>query len=38
MLQKGAEYIQQLRSERTQLREEIESLKQEVDTLNSAIR
>lgn len=38
MLQKGAEYIRQLRGERGQLKEEIESLQQQVESLNSAIR
>jgi len=37
MLQKGAEYIRQLRNERTGLKEEIDSLKQQVDSLNLAI-
>lgn len=38
MLQKGAEYIRQLRSERNQLNEEMESLKQEIERLNTSIR
>ena len=37
MLQKGAEYIRQLKLERAQLKEEIEAHRQEVDALNSAI-
>ncbi|RZF45548.1 hypothetical protein LSTR_LSTR005750 [Laodelphax striatellus] len=37
MLQKGAEYIRQLRNERNQLKEEMDSLRQQVDCLNSAI-
>lgn len=38
MLQKGAEYIRQLRTERLQLTEEMESLKQEIERLNTSIR
>lgn len=38
MLQKGAEYIKQLRSERNQLKEEMDSLRLQVESLNSAIR
>lgn len=38
MLQKGAEYIRQLRMERLQLTEEMENLKQEVERLNTSIR
>lgn len=38
MLQKGAEYIRQLRNERSQLQDDIESLKQQIESLNSAIR
>ncbi|XP_039292494.1 MLX-interacting protein isoform X2 [Nilaparvata lugens] len=37
MLQKGAEYIRQLRNERNQLKEEMDSLRQQVECLNSAI-
>ncbi|XP_049830126.1 MLX-interacting protein [Schistocerca gregaria] len=37
MLQKGAEYIQQLRAERDQLREEMLSLRQEIECLNASI-
>ncbi|XP_076269184.1 MLX interacting protein mondo isoform X2 [Rhynchophorus ferrugineus] len=37
MLQKGAEYIRQLRSERNQLREEMESLRQQIEALNTSI-
>lgn len=37
MLQKGAEYIRQLKVERAKLKQEIESHRQEVETLNSAI-
>ncbi|XP_068086175.1 MLX-interacting protein [Anabrus simplex] len=37
MLQKGAEYIQQLRAERDQLRDEMHSLKQEIECLNASI-
>ena len=38
MLQKGAEYIKQLRGERNKLREEMDELRQEIETLNTAIR
>ncbi|CAD6206878.1 GSCOCG00010117001-RA-CDS [Cotesia congregata] len=38
MLQKGAEYIRQLRSERNLLKEEMDSLRQEIDSLNTSIR
>lgn len=37
MLQKGAEYIRQLKMERAQLKEEIETHRQEVEALNAAI-
>jgi len=37
MLQKGAEYIRQLKAERAQLKEEIEARRLEVEGLNSAI-
>ncbi|KAK3930671.1 Carbohydrate-responsive element-binding protein [Frankliniella fusca] len=37
MLQKGAEYIKQLRGERSKLKEEMNDLRQEIDKLNSAI-
>ncbi|KAJ8920875.1 hypothetical protein NQ315_015668 [Exocentrus adspersus] len=37
MLQKGAEYIRQLRAERNQLKEEMVSLRQQIDTLNTSI-
>ncbi|XP_008200427.3 carbohydrate-responsive element-binding protein isoform X2 [Tribolium castaneum] len=37
MLQKGAEYIRQLRSERNQLNEEMECLRQQIETLNTSI-
>lgn len=37
MLQKGAEYIKQLRSERNKLKEEMDDLRQEIEKLNSAI-
>lgn len=38
MLQKGAEYIKQLRGERNKLKEEMDDLRQEIDKLNTAIR
>lgn len=38
MLQKGAEYIRQLRSERNQLKEEMDSLRQQIESLNTSIR
>lgn len=38
MLQKGAEYITQLRGERNQLKDEIESLKQQIQMLKTSIR
>ncbi|KAJ8970870.1 hypothetical protein NQ314_000995 [Rhamnusium bicolor] len=37
MLQKGAEYIRQLRAERNQLKEEMDSLRQQIETLNTSI-
>lgn len=37
MLQKGAEYIKQLQTERTQMKEEIEGLRYQIECLNSAI-
>ena len=38
MLQKGADYIRQLRAERSQLRDEMDSLRQQIECLNTAIR
>lgn len=38
MLQKGAEYVKQLRMERSQLSDEIDNLKQEIERLNTSIR
>lgn len=38
MLQKGADYIRQLRAERHQLKEEMDSLKQQIECLNTSIR
>ncbi|XP_033608896.1 MLX-interacting protein isoform X4 [Cryptotermes secundus] len=37
MLQKGADYIRQLRAERSQLREEMDNLRQQIECLNTAI-
>lgn len=37
MLQKGAEYIRQLRVERTQLTKEMEDLRKEIDSLNTSM-
>ncbi|CAH0720762.1 unnamed protein product, partial [Brenthis ino] len=37
MLQKGAEYIKQLKAERNQIREEMESLRQQIECLNNSI-
>ncbi|XP_063983770.1 carbohydrate-responsive element-binding protein isoform X1 [Diachasmimorpha longicaudata] len=37
MLQKGAEYIRQLRNERTQIKEEMENLRQQIECLNTSI-
>lgn len=37
MLQKGAEYIKQLKAERNQVKEEMESLKQQIECLNNSI-
>ncbi|XP_020299898.1 carbohydrate-responsive element-binding protein isoform X3 [Pseudomyrmex gracilis] len=37
MLQKGADYIRQLRAERHQLKEEMDSLKQQIECLNTSI-
>lgn len=38
MLQKGAEYIKQLRNERTAITEQMESLRKEIDTLNNSLK
>jgi hypothetical protein len=38
MLQKGADYIRQLRAERSQLHDEMDSLRQQIECLNTAIR
>ena len=38
MLQKGADYIRQLRSERNQLKEEMDNLKNQIERLNTSIR
>ena len=38
MLQKGADYIRQLRTERSQLHDEMDSLRQQIECLNTAIR
>lgn len=38
MLQKGADYIRQLRAERGVLMEKMESLKQEIDALNNSLK
>lgn len=37
MLQKGADYIKQLRAERNQLKEEMDSLRQQIECLNTSI-
>ncbi|XP_021937166.1 MLX-interacting protein isoform X4 [Zootermopsis nevadensis] len=37
MLQKGADYIRQMRAERSQLHDEMDSLRQQVECLNTAI-
>ncbi|XP_053625715.1 carbohydrate-responsive element-binding protein isoform X2 [Plodia interpunctella] len=37
MLQKGAEYIKQLKAERNQIKEEMESLRQQIEYLNNSI-
>ncbi|KAK9869757.1 hypothetical protein WA026_003489 [Henosepilachna vigintioctopunctata] len=37
MLQKGAEYIKQLRQEREQLKEEMNNLRQQIENLNTSI-
>lgn len=37
MLQKGAEYIKQLKAERNQLKEEMESLRQQIECLHNSI-
>ncbi|CAG9585548.1 unnamed protein product [Danaus chrysippus] len=37
MLQKGAEYIKQLKAERQQIKEEMESLRQQIECLNNSI-
>ncbi|KAK0170723.1 hypothetical protein PV328_008535 [Microctonus aethiopoides] len=37
MLQKGADYIRQLRSERNQLKEEMDSLRHQIECLNTSI-
>lgn len=38
MLQKGADYIRQLKAERNQLKEEMDSLRQQIECLNTSIR
>lgn len=38
MLQKGAEYIKQLRSERSTINEKMEELRREIETLNNSLR
>jgi MAX-like protein X len=38
MLQKGAEYIKQLRMERSGISEQMESLKAEIDTLTNSLK
>lgn len=38
MLHKGADYIRQLRTERSQLLDEMDSLRQQIECLNTAIR
>lgn len=38
MLQKGADYIKQLRTERNQLKEEMDSLKHQIECLNTSIK
>ncbi|XP_034942198.1 MLX-interacting protein isoform X2 [Chelonus insularis] len=37
MLQKGADYIRQLRAERNQLNEEMDNLRKQIETLNTSI-
>ncbi|KAJ2952806.1 hypothetical protein O0L34_g7166 [Tuta absoluta] len=37
MLQKGAEYIKQLKAERNQIKEEMENLRQQIECLNNSI-
>lgn len=37
MLQKGAEYIKQLKAERNQIKEEMDNLRQQIDSLNNSI-
>lgn len=38
MLQKGAEYIKQLRSERTLVSEEMDRLKKEIESLTNSLK
>lgn len=38
MLQKGADYIRQLKAERHQLKDEMDSLRQQIECLNTSIR
>ena len=38
MLQKGAEYIKQLKIERNNLKEEMETLRRQIECLNASIR
>lgn len=38
MLQKGADYIRQLKAERNQMKEEMDNLKQQIECLNTSIR
>lgn len=38
MLQKGAEYIKQLKAERSQLKDEMDNLRQQSECLTTSIR
>ena len=38
MLQKGAEYIKQLRVERSATNEKMDALRREIDTLNNSLK
>lgn len=38
MLQKGADYIKQLRMERSAVQEQMEALRKEMDTLNNSLK
>jgi MAX-like protein X len=38
MLQKGADYVKQLRMERSAIHEQMEALRNEIDSLNNSLK